>query len=53
MPDHRFMYPKVVPVAVKEPVAGATVHNFVQDKLRISLQVSGSGAQQPKTATSF
>jgi hypothetical protein len=46
------MYPKVVPVAVREPVAGgATVHSFVQDKLRISLQNSGNGAQQPKTPT--
>jgi hypothetical protein len=54
MPDHTFMYPKVVPVAVREPVAGgAIVHNFAQDKLRISPQVSGNSAEQPKTATSL
>jgi hypothetical protein len=48
------MYPKVVPVAVREPVAGgATLHNFVHDKLRISLQISAEGPQQPKTATSL
>jgi hypothetical protein len=47
------MYPKVVPVAVREPVAGSTLHNFVQDKLRISLQDSGNSAEQPKTATSL
>jgi hypothetical protein len=47
------MYPKVVPVAVREPVAGATVHSFVTDKLRISLQVSGTGPERPKTVTSL
>jgi hypothetical protein len=53
MRDHRFMYPKVVPVAVKEPVAGATVHNFAREKLRNSLHVSRNPAPQPKTATSL
>jgi hypothetical protein len=53
MRDHRFMYPKVVPVAGKEPVAGATVHNFARQKVRNSLHVSGIPAPQPKTATSL
>ena len=54
MPDHRFMYPKVVPVAIKPPAAtGAVVHNFAPDKLRNSLHVSRISAPQPKTATSF
>ena len=48
------MYPKVVPVAVREPVAGgAIVHSFAPDKLRISLQVSGNSVEEPKTATSL
>jgi hypothetical protein len=47
------MYPKVVPVAVKEPVAVTTVHNFTSDKLRTSLQVSGFQAGQSKTLPSL
>jgi hypothetical protein len=47
------MYPKVVPVAVKEPVAGAPLHNFVQGKLRISQQVSGNSPDRPKRVQSF
>jgi hypothetical protein len=53
MRDHRFMYPKVVPVAGKEPVAGATVHNFAPRNLRNSLRASRISAPQPKTATSL
>jgi hypothetical protein len=54
MPDHRFMYPKVVPVAALKPaVAGPTVHNFADDNLRISLQGSTVAQPAPKTATSF
>jgi hypothetical protein len=43
MPDHRFMYPKVVPV----------VHNFAPGNLRNSLQPSIAPMEQPKTATGF
>ena len=47
------MYPKVVPVAVKEPVAGATVHNFAPQNLRNSLHALRMPAPEPKTATSL
>jgi hypothetical protein len=50
MPDHRFMYPKVVPVAVKEPVPGTGLHNFVAANVRNSLQISGVAAPRPKSA---
>ena len=47
------MYPKVVPVAVKEPVAVTTLHNFAADNLRSSLQISGFHPGQPKTVPSL
>jgi hypothetical protein len=47
------MYPKVVPVAVKQPVMGLAVHNFGPDNLRNSLQLSGNAVQRPKPATSL
>jgi len=53
MPDHRFMYPKVVPVAVGQPVTGSGVHNFAPENLRISLQPSRPEVPQPKTTTSL
>jgi hypothetical protein len=53
MPDHRFMYPKVVPVAVKEPVPGTGLHNFAPANLRISMQISRNELQRPKTAPSL
>jgi hypothetical protein len=40
MPDHRFMYPKVVPV----------VHNFVAPNMRIALQTSRTLPRVPKPA---
>jgi hypothetical protein len=43
MPDHRFMYPKVVPV----------VHNFAGAKVRNPLHNSGGRVQAPKTASDF
>ena len=43
MPDHRFMYPKVVPV----------VHNFAPGNMRNPLQGSGAGRLVPKTAADF
>jgi hypothetical protein len=43
MPDHRFMYPKVVPV----------VHNFATANMRNPLQGSGPRVQLPKTAADF
>ena len=43
MPDHCFMYPKVVPV----------VHNFAMANVRNSLHNSVAVAQAPKTATDF
>ena len=43
MPDHCFMYPKVVPV----------VHSFATANVRNSLQDSLVSAQAPKTATDF
>jgi hypothetical protein len=43
MPDHRFMYPKVVPV----------VHNFAPAKVRNPLHNSGAVVQAPKTASDF
>jgi hypothetical protein len=43
MPDHRFMYPKVVPV----------VHNFAIGNLRNSIQVSKAAVDQPKSTTDF
>jgi hypothetical protein len=43
MPDHRFMYPKVVPI----------VHNFALENRRNALQFSPLAAAQPKTATDF
>jgi hypothetical protein len=51
MRDHRFMYPKVVPVAVKDPVAGANLHSFAPPNLRNSLHPLRIPAPQPKTAT--
>jgi hypothetical protein len=50
MPDHRFMYPKVVPVAAKQPVTGISLHNFAHANLRNSFQSSGTVVQQPKPA---
>jgi hypothetical protein len=49
MPDHRFMYPKVVPLA--PPAAEPVLHNFDPEKLRNWLQPSGVVASRPKTAT--
>jgi len=43
MPDHCFMYPKVVPV----------VHSFAAANMRNSLHDSAGIAQTPKTATDF
>jgi hypothetical protein len=43
MPDHRFMYPKVVPV----------VHNFATANMRNPLQGSGAAGRVPKTAADF
>ena len=43
MPDHRFMYPKVVPL----------VHNFATPNVRIALQGSEMAVQVPKTAAGF
>jgi hypothetical protein len=43
MPDHCFMYPKVVPV----------VHSFAQANVRNSLHDSATALQAPKTATDF
>jgi hypothetical protein len=43
MPDHRYMYPKVVPL----------LHNFAAPNVRIALQSSMAGAQVSKTASDF
>ena len=43
MPDHRYMYPKVVPV----------VHNFATANMRNPLQGSGGRGVVPKTAADF
>ena len=43
MPDHRFMYPKVVPL----------VHNFAAANVRNPLQESRTAVQAPKTASDF
>ena len=43
MPDHCFMYPKVVPV----------VHSFAMANVRNTLRDSAGIAQTPKTATDF
>ena len=43
MPDHCFMYPKVVPVA----------HSFAMANVRNSLHDSAGIAQTPKTASDF
>jgi hypothetical protein len=43
MPDHCFMYPKVVPV----------VHSFATPNVRNSLHDSATALQAPKTATDF
>jgi hypothetical protein len=40
MPDHHYMYPRVVPV----------VHNFAPANVRIALHGSAVGVQVPKTA---
>jgi hypothetical protein len=53
MPDHRFMYPKVVPVAVKEPVPGTGLHNFAAANVRNSFQSSGLAVPQPKPGASL
>jgi hypothetical protein len=53
MPDHRYMYPKVVPVAGKQPAGGASVHNFVAHKVRISLQPSREAGAASKTSASL
>jgi hypothetical protein len=53
MPDHRFMYPKVVPVAGKQPPGGASVHNFAAHKVRISLQPSREAGAASKTSASL
>jgi hypothetical protein len=55
MPDHRFMYPKVVPVAAATaaPDQRTAVHNFVPQNLRTSLQASGGGHEQPKRSPSL
>ena len=43
MPDHRFMYPKVVPL----------VHNFATRNVRIAPHSSMVAVQVPKTASDF
>ena len=43
MPDHRFMYPKVVPL----------LHNFAAPNVRIALQGSGMAIEAPKNAADF
>jgi hypothetical protein len=43
MPDHRFMYPKVVPV----------VHNFPTANVRNPLHSSGAAVQAPKKLADF
>ena len=43
MPDHHYMYPRVVPV----------VHNFAPANVRIALHDSVAGVQVPKTAADF
>jgi hypothetical protein len=53
MPDHRFMYPKVVPVAVAAPARDAAVHNFDAQNVRSSIQASGAGSEQPKRSPSL
>ena len=53
MPDHRFMYPKVVPVAAGQSVTGPGVQNFAPENLRISLQPLRPAVPRPKTTTSL
>jgi hypothetical protein len=43
VPDHRYMYPKVVPL----------LHNFTPPNVRIALHGSVAGVQVPKTAPDF
>jgi hypothetical protein len=43
MPDHRFMYPKVVPV----------VHSFADANVRNPLHYSGTVVQAPKNVADF
>jgi hypothetical protein len=43
MPDHRFMYPKVVPL----------VHNFAGANVRIPLHASGMVVEAPKKVADF
>jgi hypothetical protein len=42
------MYPKVVPVAVASPARFTALHNFADQNLRISMQLSGRASEQPK-----
>jgi hypothetical protein len=49
MPDHRFMYPTVVPVA--QAPGQPVLHNFEPEKVRNWLQTSGAVPGGPKTPT--